>query len=270
MLTATAQHSTFILKPQHGGRPSTKVRLGPRAGFFSSAATGSIATIAAVRRWRWQSDLIMRLESRRGTRDTHIPLRQPESWAGTSLAKMCRSAATSAHYGATNRMLDYILAMCRRRRKDFFPASRVSDHALGLATGLSPRSAAGSECVAIVLTDFIVPCYDIVCRTACLQDGLPGHSGERRGDAPDWVPAGSLPSVPVMHATRIWARSRSLSVVGDLGPAPFPPGPSRPAPVRLFRRTAVYAEPVSNSIFVGSSSPALQGCSFAAGMLLGK
>lgn len=153
VLAATAQHSTFILKPQRSGRPSTKVRLGPRTGFFSSAATGTIATIAAVRRWRWQSDLIMRLESRRGTRDTHIPLRQPESWAGTtspSLAKVCCSAATSAHYGATNRMLDYILARCRRRQKDFFPASRVSDHALGLATGLSPRSAASSKCVATI------------------------------------------------------------------------------------------------------------------------
>lgn len=94
------QHDTAHLSQGHNGeRPSIKVSLGPRTGFYSSAATGSIATIAAVRRPRWQSGLILRLESRRGSRATHFPPRQPEIWTGTilpSLAKVICSAATSA------------------------------------------------------------------------------------------------------------------------------------------------------------------------------
>lgn len=95
-------------------------------------------------------------------------------------------------------------------------------------------------------------------------------SRERRGDVPDCVPAGSLPSVSAKQVTRVWARSRSSSVVGHLRPAPVPPGPSRPAPVRLFRRVAVYAEPVLNSILWVHPHLSFQGCSFAAGMLLGR
>lgn len=165
-------------------------------------------------------------------------------------------------YEATNRILECILAVCRRRerissRPAEFQTMPSAWQLASLQAMLPARNASRQSRLALLSFAMILS----VILPACRTDHL-GIKGATRGCTrlgTRWLFA-SCPD----QATNVWAGSRSSSVVNLLGPAPVPPGPSRPAPVRLSRRLAVYAEPVSNSI----SWVHPQGCSFAAGKLL--
>lgn len=133
-------------------------------------------------------------------------------------------------YGAANRMLDSILAVCRRRE-------RISSRPAEFQTMPSAWQLAFSRQRSRFGTyrdspDWLYyPMLFLVYHTACLYDGPPEHWGSDGGRT-RLVSSWQLTSCSACsdQASKVWARSRSSSVVNLLGPVQSRPVLAVPPP----------------------------------------